>query len=116
MTSLTVRTPEVQSFVLCTGAYCLGAGCDFPQPHLLPPVCQEVCDPLTGGPGTMSWVSLELWTSGMIVLTAEPRSTNKILVWVPGESSCFRVKYSPMLMHHPLQGAQLVACNALQVG
>ncbi len=27
----------------------LGAGCDAPQPHLLPPVCQEVCDPLTGG-------------------------------------------------------------------
>lgn len=25
------------------------AGCDFPQPHLLPPACQEVCDLLTGG-------------------------------------------------------------------
>ncbi len=24
-------------------------GCDFPQPHLLPPVFQEMCDPLTGG-------------------------------------------------------------------
>ncbi len=38
----------------CRGRRAVGrahtpAGCDAPQPHLLPPVCQEVCDPLTGG-------------------------------------------------------------------
>lgn len=31
------------------GGGCPGFGCDFPQPHLLLPVCQEAADPLTGG-------------------------------------------------------------------
>lgn len=33
----------------CRSVSCLGAGCDFLQPHLLLPVCQEVWDPLPTG-------------------------------------------------------------------
>src|SRR4029434_382009 len=59
--SLTDGSPEVQSLVYReeqwgehtslggTSADCPGAGYNFSQPHLLLPVYQEVCNPLTGG-------------------------------------------------------------------
>ena len=42
---------------------CLDAGCYFFQLHLLLPVCQEVCDPLTGELGYVS--EEDFWDDGV---------------------------------------------------
>ncbi len=55
-----------------------GAGWEFSQPHYLLPVCQEANDPLTDGGGD-GRVSLFWRVSGMMVLKAELKSTNRIL-------------------------------------
>lgn len=57
-TKFTDGSPEVQGEHTLLGDFhadCLGSGCDAPQPQLLPPVGWEVCDPPTGGAGTVNW-------------------------------------------------------------
>lgn len=66
---------------------------------------QEVCDPLTGGAGTVSWDSLQPWTSGMTALNAGLKSTKRSLHMSLGSrlaSGCTVIpSVSLMLMIHP---------------
>ncbi len=59
---------------------CPGAGCNFPQPLLLPPVCQEVCDPLIGGSWDKSTKTEKVPENAILRLPSAAPSCNSTLV------------------------------------
>ncbi len=65
-------------------ADCPGAGCNAPQPHLLPPVCREVCDLLAGG----GWQSVrgefgveDVWDDGVECRAEVHKQDPRICPW-----------------------------------
>lgn len=81
----------------------------FPQPHLLPPVSQEVCDPLKG------WG----WDSELIEFEAEDfwddgRWDMHLLMFFPPPCDFeMKMKREWELLHHILSSLQEVVRHAL---
>ncbi len=66
----------------------------FPQLHMLPLSDRKSVIHLHV---EFSWESLSCCRAGIMMLKAEPKSTNRILAWVPAESRCGRMKWRAML-------------------
>lgn len=70
----------------------------FPQLDGLSCVRQEVSDPLAGGVWHVQLVKFTLRSAGLMVLKADVKSTNRILVQDPGNSRCCRVRWRVRIM------------------
>lgn len=60
-----------------TSADSPGAGCDAHQPHLLLPVIQEVCNPLTGGGGHSELGVEDVWNDTGLIVILEKHKLHK---------------------------------------